>query len=233
MRAPVKTRRTFLNVTLAAMTSILMPGRLVASETLAPTPELTRGPFYPPAPTGLPLLRSRAFVPQPLTNDLTKTTAQRRAQGRQIYVSGTVTDTVGRPLIGARVEIWSVNAKNIYLVEDGGASDPGFAGFGMTVTNDEGRYTFRTIRPEGYDRYLGLIRRTAHIHFLVQVNGARTFSTEMWFADEPRNRIDSFFKRVTNRRIRARMAVELRPVDGIDHAQFDIVLAPEFAGRAV
>ncbi|MCA3487954.1 MAG: intradiol ring-cleavage dioxygenase [Rhodobacter sp.] len=166
-----------------------------------------------------------------MTNDLTRTRPEGRAEGRHILISGRVMDVAGRPLAGAVVEIWSVNARNIYLVEDGGASDPDFAGFGMTETDGEGRYSFKTIRPGGYDRYLGLIRRTAHIHVLVKVAGAEAFTTEMWFADEPRNSIDSFFQRVSDPGLQDRMAVILSRGEGVDRAQFDLVLAPQYAGR--
>ncbi|MFN7595350.1 MAG: hypothetical protein ACK5PT_01050, partial [Cereibacter sp.] len=57
------------------------------------------------------------------------------------------------------------------------------------------------------------------------------FTTEMWFADEPRNSIDSFFRRVTDPGLQARMAVILNRSDGFDQAQFDLVLAPRYAGR--
>ena len=101
----------------------------------------------------------------------------------------------------------------------------------MTETDGEGRYSFKTIRPGGYDRYLGLIRRTAHIHVLVKVAGAEAFTTEMWFADEPRNSIDSFFQRVSDPGLQDRMAVILSRGEGVDRAQFDLVLAPQYAGR--
>ena len=224
-------RRTLLKSILAAVAALLMPGRLSASDTLAPTPFLTAGPFYPRDPSGLPFLPARATLPEPVTNDLTRNRRGEPAQGQHILVSGRVMDITGRPLAGAVVEIWSVNARNIYLVEDGGISDPGFAGFGVTATDAEGRYSFRTIRPGGYDRYFGLIRRTAHIHVLVKLAGGETFTTEMWFADEPRNSIDSFFRRVADPGLQARMAVILNRSDGLDQARFDLVLAPRYAGR--
>ena len=227
----MRNRRTLLKSILAAVAAPLMPGRLSASDQLAPTPFLTAGPFYPRDPSGLPFLPARTTLPEPLTNDLTSKRPGGRAEGRHILISGRVMDVAGRPLTGAVVEIWSVNARNIYLVEDGGASDPDFAGFGMTETDGEGRYSFKTIRPGGYDRYLGLIRRTAHIHVLVKVAGAEAFTTEMWFADEPRNSIDSFFRRVTDPALKARMAVILNSSEGVDRAQFDLVLAPQYAGR--
>lgn len=224
-------RRTTLKSILAAVAAPSMSGRPSAAHLLAPTPFLTAGPFYPRDPSGLPFLSASATLPQPLTNDLTCKRPGGRAEGRHILISGRVMDVAGRPLVGAVVEIWSVNARNIYLVEDGGASDPDFAGFGMTATDGDGRYSFKTIRPGGYDRYLGLIRRTAHIHVLVKVAGAEAFTTELWFADEPRNSIDSFFSRITDPGLKARMAVLLNRSDGVDRAQFDLVLSPRYAGR--
>jgi protocatechuate 3,4-dioxygenase beta subunit len=227
----MSSRRSLLKGASVAAAALLMRGQSSASTRLTPTPFLGAGPFYPRDPSGLPLLSTEISIPDPLTNDLTQNGGKGRAKGRHIHVSGRVLDTTGRPLAGAIVEIWSVNASNIYHVQDAGASDPNFAGFGATKTDASGRYSFKTIRPQGYDRYLGLIRRTAHIHFLVKAAGGEVFTTEMWFADEPRNSIDALFRRITDSGLRSRMAVVLSRNNGVDRGRFDLVLAPQYAGR--
>ncbi|MCA3744734.1 MAG: hypothetical protein IM672_00210 [Phenylobacterium sp.] len=227
----MSSRRSLLKGVSVAAVALLVHGRSSASTKLTPTPFLGAGPFYPRDPSGLPLLPVQVSIPDPLTNDLTQSGGRGRAKGRHIHISGRVLDTTGKPISDAVVEIWSVNASNIYFVEDGGASDPNFAGFGLTTTDKNGRYSFRTIRPRGYDRYLGLIRRTAHIHFLVKALGGEVFTTEMWFADEGRNSMDNLFRRITDPGLQSRMAVVLNRIDGVERGRFDLVLAPRYAGR--
>ena len=228
----MRNRRNVLGGLLATAAGVFLPTQGRTEGELIPTPALSRGPFYPRDPSGLPFHPAEASIPEPLTNDLTRT-ASGVARGRPIELRGRVIDVKGEPLAGAVVEIWSVNADDIYLVEDGGASDPGFAGFGATTTDADGQFAFRTIRPNGYDRYFGLIRRTAHIHVLVDAGSGEIFTSEVWFADESRNAIDSFFSRTSAPALRARMAVALLQRDGIEEAWFQIVLASRYSGRPV
>ena len=70
---------------------------------LRPTPRQARGPFYP---TRFPLDSD---------NDLVRVKgAASRARGEVTYLSGRVLDSGGRPLPGARIEIWQCDANGIY-----------------------------------------------------------------------------------------------------------------------
>src|SRR5204863_6196939 len=62
--------------------------------------------------------------------------------------------------------------------------DPGFQGYGETVSTDEGGYRFRTIRPVAYTG------RTAHIHFAVTVPRGGKLVTQMYVEGEPGNARD-------------------------------------------
>ena len=65
------------------------------------------------------------------------------------------------------VEIWQTNASGAYLdpADPGFMSlDPNFTGAGRTVTDSEGRYDFRTIKPAAYPGEVGGLFRPAHIH---------------------------------------------------------------------
>lgn len=220
--------RTSRRQTLALIASVsaLLPLGALATERLRPTPAVAVGPFYPPAPTGLPFFRARPLRPLPEGNDLTVGADGRPAEGERVRIAGRVLDTGGRPIANAKVEIWQVDARGHYAVEVGADRDPGFAGYGTQATDAAGRYAFTTIRPHGYGRYGGLIRRAAHIHARVSTAGREPLVTEIWFADEPGNERDSFVSRIDDAELRERMLVRFAPGDdGVPTGVFDVVVA--------
>ena len=128
-----------------------------------PTPSQPAGPFYP------------AERPLDDDSDLTRVQGQERpAQGRISDVGGRILDRNGRPLSDLRIEIWQCDANGRYRhPRDSGDRpiDPAFQGLGHTVTDEQGRYRFRTIRPVPYPG------RTPHIHAAVFPAGERPFIT--------------------------------------------------------
>ena len=90
----------------------------------------------------------------PLDNDLIRNFAKTGdAIGQRIIVYGRVLDENARPVPGALVEFWQANAggryrhkKETYLA----AIDPNFGGCGRAITDEDGRYWFRTIKPGAY-----------------------------------------------------------------------------------
>lgn len=73
--------------------------------------------------------------------------------GQRIVVRGRVLDENGRPLRDALIEVWQANAAGRYrhLRDQWNAPlDPNFVGEGRTLTDDNGRYRFLTIRPVAY-----------------------------------------------------------------------------------
>jgi protocatechuate 3,4-dioxygenase beta subunit len=195
------------------------------SDRLKPTAAVTVGPFYPPDPTGLPFFTARPLSPLPEGNDLTTGPGGRRAEGEHVRISGRVLNTAGQPIAGAKVEIWQVDARGHYVVETGADRDPGFTGYGTQVSDGLGRYAFTTIRPQGYGRYGGLIKRAAHIHMRVSTAGRPPLATEVWFAGAPGNDRDTFVSRIGDAELRDRMLVRLAPgANGIQAGVFDVVL---------
>lgn len=110
--------------------------------------------------------------------------------GERIIVHGRVLDENARPVPGTLVEIWQANAggryrhkKDSYLAP----IDPNFGGCGRVLTDDQGRYAFRTIKPGAYPwRNWVNNWRPAHIHLSVF---GRAFSqrliTQMYFEGDP------------------------------------------------
>jgi protocatechuate 3,4-dioxygenase, beta subunit len=187
--------------------------RLASAAALAPTPEQTAGPFYPLA------------LPADSDNDLIHIAGREgTARGTVTYLSGQVLDPDGRPISGARVEIWQCDANGRYhYVRDDRAGPPpdeNFQGYGQTTTDAAGGYRFRTIRPVPYPG------RTPHIHFAVSAEGHPRLVTQMYVAGEPQNERDGILMGVRDPAARARLIVPLRPASepGALTGTFDIVL---------
>ena len=87
-----------------------------------------------------------------LDHDLTRQHAG-EPLGERISVSGRVLGSDGRPIRGQLVEIWQANAAGRYrhAVDVHPAPlDPNFTGAGRVVSDAEGRYRFKTIKPAAY-----------------------------------------------------------------------------------
>jgi protocatechuate 3,4-dioxygenase, beta subunit len=127
----------------------------------------------------------------PIDNDLIKNYAQSGDPiGERIIVHGRVVDECARPVPETLVEIWQANAggryrhkKDSYLAP----IDPNFGGCGRTLSDENGYYYFRTIKPGAYPWRNWINNwRPAHIH--VSVFG-RSFSqrliTQLYFEGDP------------------------------------------------
>lgn len=212
MQAPSRFRRQVVLGGTAALLSL----PLGAAQRVL-TPAQSSGPFYPVTP---PLHRD---------NDLTQVAGQtERAAGQISDLSGRVLDLDGRPLAGLRIEIWQCDANGRYRHprdRQSTAEDPGFQGFGHTLTDDAGRYRFRTIRPVPYPG------RTPHIHAAVFQEGQRPFVTQIYVAGDPLNERDMLFQRVPDG-LRPFLLADFRPTqDPVAElaAEFDFVLSPALA----
>lgn len=127
----------------------------------------------------------------PIDNDLISNFAQGGDPiGERIIVHGRVLDEESRPVPNTLVEIWQANAggryrhkKDTYLAP----VDPNFGGCGRTLTDGEGYYFFRTVKPGAYPwRNLVNNWRPAHIH--VSVFGrafCQRLITQMYFQGDP------------------------------------------------
>ncbi|MDE3120695.1 MAG: protocatechuate 3,4-dioxygenase subunit beta [Paracoccaceae bacterium] len=112
------------------------------------------------------------------------------AVGERIIMHGRVLDENARPVPGVLLEIWQANAGGRYRhKKDGYAAplDPNFGGCGRTVTNEDGRYEFLTIRPGAYPWPNGVNDwRPMHIHVSVFGYGfGQRLITQMYFEGDP------------------------------------------------
>lgn len=166
-------RRTFIG----AATAIGMAAPLRAAERLV-TPPQTEGPFYPYERPGID------------DNDLVRLRAgDAAALGQVGHVSGTVRDYDGEPIANMLIEIWQCDANGKYHHPDDDAPrtpDPRFQGYGRVLTDREGRFSFRTIRPVAYGIGGGQMR-APHIHLAASSRGVRRLTTQLYVAGEPLN----------------------------------------------
>lgn len=127
----------------------------------------------------------------PLDNDLIMNYAKDGLPvGERIIVHGFVRDEYGRPVRNALVEVWQANAggryrhkKDQYLAP----IDPNFGGCGRMLTDDNGYYYYRTIKPGPYPwRNKVNDWRPAHIHYSLSGSGfAQRLITQMYFEGDP------------------------------------------------
>jgi len=151
-----------------------------AQATLRPTPAQTEGPYYP------------VSLPEDTDFDLLAQGRLRYTRGSATRLAGSVTDTTGRPLRGAVVEIWQCDQQGHYHHPgDGGKADPAFQGFGRVVAGSDGGYRFRTIRPAAY------AGRTPHIHVKVKLAERELLTTQLYVEGDPGNERDSLWRRLS------------------------------------
>jgi protocatechuate 3,4-dioxygenase, beta subunit len=183
------TRRRFLELGLVAGVMTVCAPESWAQVDTPTTPSTILGPYYP------------VIRPVERDTDLTRLRGHRaRAKGQVIHVAGRVLNQRGEPLRGARVELWQANASGRYSHPSDpnpAPLDPDFQGYGVQLTDREGRFRFTTIKPGPYPFDGGT--RAPHLHF--QVTGrAESRVTQMFFAGEELNGQDQVLQCVPRRR---------------------------------
>lgn len=169
-----------------------------------------------------------------LDNDLIRNYAKSGDPiGERIIVHGRVLDENGRPVPHTLVEFWQANAggryrhkKDAYLAP----IDPNFGGCGRCLTDENGYYFFRTIKPGPYPwRNFVNSWRPAHIHFSLFGSGfAQRLITQMYFEGDPLIKLCPIVKTIPDQAAIDRLIAPLDlnasvPLDTLAY-RFDIVL---------
>jgi protocatechuate 3,4-dioxygenase beta subunit len=153
--------------------------------------------------------------------------------GERIIVSGQVVGQDGKPVPHALVEIWQCNAAGRYIhVGDDHAAplDPNFTGAGRTLTDNDGRYSFTTIKPGAYPwRNHPNAWRPAHIHFsLFGSDFLSRLVTQMYFPNDPLLPHDPILQSIPDVAARERLVsaldLDLTQPEWALGYRFDIVL---------
>ncbi|QCB97883.1 hydroxyquinol 1,2-dioxygenase [Arthrobacter sp. PAMC25564] len=166
------------------------------------------------------------------------------AAGQPCWVEGTITDTSGNPVPGARIEVWEADEDGFYDVQ---YTDARVAGRAHLFADDNGNYAFWGLTPTPYPiphdgpvgKMLEATRRSpvraSHLHFMVTAPGLRTLVTHIFVAGDPQIETgDSVFgvKNSLIKKFEPQPANAPTP-DGRDlgdqtwaRTRFDVVLAP-------
>ena len=207
----MKLRRRILAVLASVPAAVAFPRLLHAQEAaLKPTPQDALGPYYPPKWNG------------EIDADLVAFGGAAYNDGTPLTITGVIRSTDGKALANARVDIWQTDATGKYRHPDDDGEGPaqrGFQGFGRTLTDTEGRYRFRTIKPVLYGG------RPPHVHFRVVASGQKELVTQMYFAENNQERGRNFgFSKERDRLTITPTATKEGARDSIA-ATFDLVLA--------
>ncbi|MHC6220631.1 intradiol ring-cleavage dioxygenase [Arthrobacter sp. MMS24-S77] len=124
------------------------------------------------------------------------------APGQPCWVEGTVTDTEGNPVPGARIEVWEADEDGFYDVQH---TDGRVAGRAHLFADDAGRYSFWGLTPTPYpiphDGPVGKMleatgrspMRASHLHFMVTAPGLRTLVTHIFVRGDELLKTDTVF----------------------------------------
>lgn len=159
-----------------------------------------------------------------------------RPIGQFIVLSGRVLDRDMRAVPNTLIEIWQANGAGRYVDQaDPGLlpADPNFTGAGRTITDSDGRYSFRTIKPGAYPAKRRSLFRPAHIHVsLFGPDVSSRIITQCFFEGDPLIAYDPIAQSIPDPRGVDRLTARLNWArtdkgDDVDSALFydwDIVL---------
>jgi protocatechuate 3,4-dioxygenase beta subunit len=209
------TRRKLLEGLTLSAAALAAPGAFAQALATATTGD---GPFYPDR---LPLDTDNDLI---IVNDRLT-----RAVGEITHLTGRLFGTNGAPVRNAFIEIWQADLNGSYIHTEGrndGKLDANFQGYGRFLTDAEGRYYFRTIKPVPYT-LLGQFR-APHIHVAVSKAGRRIMATQALVKGHEANEGDLITRRIDDPALLDTIMVDYRPMPGSSlgelTAQFDIRL---------
>ncbi len=146
------------------------------------TPRTIEGPLYV---AGAPVVKGFARLDDGSEED----------KGEIVFMQGQVFDMNNRPIPHAQVEVWHANLNGFYSFF--GPPQTPYNLRRTIITDENGRYQFRSIMPSGYavppgsssEKILDLLgrhgNRPAHIHFFVSAKGYRKLTTQINIAGDP------------------------------------------------
>lgn len=165
----------------------------------------------------------------------------RPEDGEPALIRGRVTDTSGRPLTGATLDVWQGSGNGLYDIQD--AAQPEFNLRAVFTTGPDGCYSFRCIRPVSYpvpiDGPVGDVFRVsgrhnwraAHVHAIVSAPGHQPVTTHIFDTENEFLGSDAVFG------VRDSLIQPFRPATSADPddvsyvVDVDFVLAPVRDGK--
>ncbi len=176
-------RRKFFKKTIIAASGLLASKSLASNCTI--TPAQTEGPFYP--------------IDEQLDTDTDLVFVKgssKKASGEIVYIKGQVLDQFCKPVKNALVEIWQACESGKYNHPNDpnpAKLDRNFQYWGKALSDDLGRYSFRTIIPGSYPA-TNTWNRPPHVHFKISQRGYEILTTQMYFKGHHLNKNDKILK---------------------------------------
>ena len=155
----------------------------------------------------------------------------REEEAEPLEMRGRVTDSAGRPIANALVEVWQTAPNQLYDVQD--ENQPSGHLRASFRTDAAGTYRFRTIMPVSYpipnDGPAGQLLaamgrhpfRPAHIHFMISAPKYRTLVTHLFLEGDEYLRSDAVFG------VKPSLIIRPRRIEGINTVEYDFGLADE------
>jgi len=114
--------------------------------------------------------------------------------GPALFAECRLRDNAGKPIVGAHVDVWHASPVGMYENQDAAQAEMNLRG--SFITDAEGRFSFRSVKPAGYpvpvDGPVGTLLaaqkrhpyRPAHLHFLFHKPGYKTLITQVFVAGD-------------------------------------------------
>jgi protocatechuate 3,4-dioxygenase beta subunit len=154
--------------------------------------------------------------------------AKRKSDGQPCLVSGTVRDRRGRPIAGAKMDVWQAGADGFYDSQKGKAMNLR----GIFKTDARGRFQFRCVKPRHYpvphDGPAGKLlkatgrhpMRPPHLHFWITAKGYQPMITSFFVKGGRYLDSDAVFG------VKPELIVDFKKGrDGVAAVHYDFVLA--------
>jgi protocatechuate 3,4-dioxygenase beta subunit len=167
----------------------------------------------------------------PLGGNVSKNGA---ADGEACEVSGSVRDIKGKPVAGARLDIWEGAADGLYDSQKGDEMNLR----GVFRTDAQGKFHFRCVTPTHYpvphDGPVGKMltatgrhpMRPPHLHFWITARGYKPLITHLFVKGGKYLDSDAVFG------VKPELIIDFKKgKDGLTRARYDFVLMPEATGR--
>lgn len=180
------------------------------------TPSQTVGPYFHYGLTPHDYDFSEVFDNNLVTPD---------ASGERIRIEGRVFDGDGQGISDSMVEIWQADSAGRYAhpADRRALPNASFKGFGRAATDNNGAYSFETIRPGAVPGPNGAVQ-APHVAAAVFSRGMlRHVYTRIYFSDEPKNDADPILALVPAER-RATLIAKRADRNGHAVYTFDIRL---------
>lgn len=161
-------------------------------------------------------------------------TIAKNVPGEPIVIAGQVSDTAGKPIADAWLDVWQTSSDGLYDIQGPNPSEMNLRG--RFRTDRQGRYHYKTVVPVGYsiptDGPVGdMIRllgrhgfRPAHLHFLIGAEGYQELATALYVAGDAHIDSDAVFGVSSSLVVEIQPAAKDGPAPGLRRVLYDFVL---------